>query len=110
MPMLHSPANLPDLAAIRQTKGIRLDKIAETTKISIRYLRAIESGDFKQLPGGVFATSYIRQYAEAIDYDAWDLLACYHSVVPPEDNLPDVPEEPKRGGLPAFLRFLASVL
>lgn len=71
-----------DLAAIRQGKGISLEEIAETTKISVRYLKAIERCEFEQLPGGVFNTSYIRQYAKAIDYSEQELLACYRSVVP----------------------------
>jgi cytoskeletal protein RodZ len=58
----------PDLAALRQSKGITLQQIAESTKISIRYLRAIEEGRLTILPGGVYSISYIRQYAQAIDY------------------------------------------
>jgi hypothetical protein len=35
--------------------------------------------------GGVFATSYIRQYARAIEYDECDLLASYDSTLPCEE-------------------------
>ncbi len=101
------PPNLPDLAAIRQRKGISLHDIAESTKISTRYLAAIESGDFEQLPGGVFARSYIRQYAHWIDYDEWDLLECYNAKVPEVEAMPVVKDEPRRGVFPALLRFLA---
>jgi cytoskeleton protein RodZ len=66
-----------DLAAIRQRKGISLQQIAEASKISIRYLQAIEEGHFEKLPGGIFATSYIRQYARAIDVEEALLLARY---------------------------------
>ena len=90
---------LPDLARIRQSKGITLRQIADTTKISPMYLQAIEESQFSRLPGGVFSTSYIGQYARAIDYDEWDLLACYDVAV--HGN--SVPEEtvapPKRGTL-----------
>jgi cytoskeletal protein RodZ len=102
----NQPATLPELAAIRQRKGISLKDIADRTKISTRYLQAIETGEFQQLPGGVFATSYIRQYALAIDYDEWDLLACYHAVVPETDLVPAPPEEVRRGLVPALLRLL----
>lgn len=74
---------LPDLSSIRERKGISLQDIARTTKISTRYLEAIEKADFAQLPGGVFRTSYIRQYARAIEYDEWDLLCHYDSMVQP---------------------------
>lgn len=67
----------PDLSVIRERKGIKLEDISRTTKISTRYLEAIERCDFRVLPGGVFNTSYLRQYARAIDFDEWDLLACY---------------------------------
>lgn len=91
-------ATLPDLATIREAKGISLHQIAEATKIAVRYLQAIEESRFHQLPGGVFNTSYIRQYARAIDYDEWDLLACYDSTVRPAE-----PEPPPKRGLLKFL-------
>jgi cytoskeletal protein RodZ len=66
------------LATIRQNRGISLEQIAETTKIGVRSLDAIERGDFQKLPGGIYSTSYIRQYARAIDYDEIALLEFYH--------------------------------
>jgi cytoskeletal protein RodZ len=65
------------LATIRRNRGISLEQIAESTKINIRSLRAIEGGDFQKLPGGIYNTSYIRQYAKAIDFDEAELLAFY---------------------------------
>ena len=65
------------LATIRQNRGISLAQIAESTKISIRSLEAIERGEFSKLPGGIYNTSYIRQYARAIDYDESALLSYY---------------------------------
>jgi len=70
---------VPELAAIRRTRGISLEQIADSTKISIRSLQAIERGEFRKLPGGIYSTSYIRQYARAIDYDEDALLECYYS-------------------------------
>ncbi len=65
------------LATIRRNRGISLEQIAESTKINIRSLKAIEGGDFKKFPGGIYNTSYIRQYAKAIDFDEAELLAFY---------------------------------
>lgn len=70
----------PDLAAARQRKGISLHDIADTTKISVRFLQAIEEGDFKTLPGGIYDRSYIRQYANAVGVADTDLLEYYRSV------------------------------
>jgi cytoskeleton protein RodZ len=69
-----------DLPALRQHRGISLRQIAETTKISIRFLQAIEEGDFKQLPGGIYDTSYIRQYAREIGCEETKLLAYYRAA------------------------------
>jgi cytoskeletal protein RodZ len=75
------------LATIRKNRGISLQAIADSTKISIRSLEAIERGDFQKLPGGIYNTSYIRQYARAIDYDETALLAFYSkSVGAPEQS------------------------
>jgi cytoskeletal protein RodZ len=79
---------VPDLATFRQAKGISLAQISQATKIREHYLRAIEESRFEELPGGVFNTSYIRQYARAVDYDECDLLAAYDSTLPREEPQP----------------------
>jgi cytoskeletal protein RodZ len=53
------------LATVRRNRGITLQQISDATKIGVRALEAIETGDFRRLPGGIYATSYIRQYAAA---------------------------------------------
>jgi cytoskeletal protein RodZ len=68
-----------NLAALRQQKGISLDEIAQKTKISVRYLDAIERGQFAMLPGGIYNISYIRQYARAVDCDVGRLLDRYYA-------------------------------
>src|SRR5260370_10240072 len=65
------------LSTIRRNRGISLEQIADSTKIGIRSLEAIEQGDFRKLPGGIYNTSYIRQYARPIDYDECALIAFY---------------------------------
>ena len=67
------------LASIRRNRGLSLEQISQTTKISVRALQAIEEGEFKKLPGGIYNTSYIRQYAQAIEFDESEILAYYHS-------------------------------
>jgi cytoskeletal protein RodZ len=79
------------LSTIRRNRGITLEEIAAATKISMRSLRAIECGDFKKLPGGIYNTSYIRQYAQAIDFNESELLDYYnaHTGVSPEGENSD---------------------
>ncbi|HVN06407.1 MAG TPA: helix-turn-helix domain-containing protein [Bryobacteraceae bacterium] len=75
--MQEEDGSILGLATIRRNRGISLEQIAESTKINIRSLKAIEGGDFKKLPGGIYNTSYIRQYAKAIDFDESELLNFY---------------------------------
>jgi len=91
------------LATIRRNRGISLEQIAESTKINIRSLRAIENGDFKKLPGGIYDTSYIRQYAKAVDFDETALLDFYRLTM----GVADTPEEPhdRRSGRDVIGRF-----
>jgi cytoskeletal protein RodZ len=95
-----------NLEQIRKSAGVSLSAIADSTKISSRFLRAIESEEFEKLPGGVFNTSYIRQYATAIGYPEQDLLAFYNSRLPEaEADQPAV--TPARGwGLRACFDWL----
>jgi cytoskeletal protein RodZ len=77
------------LASIRRNRGLSLEQIAQATKISVRALQAIEESEFKKLPGGIYNTSYIRQYARAIEFDETELLAYYHSRtdIKPDNSL-----------------------
>jgi cytoskeletal protein RodZ len=61
----------------RQRGGVSLESIVDSTKLSRRFLEAIEGGEYADLPGGVFAISYIRQYAAAVGYDA-DVILEHH--------------------------------
>ena len=76
------------LSAIRRNRGISLEQIAESTKISIRSLEAIEQGEFRKLPGGIYNTSYIRQYARAIEYDESALIAFYKCEMARSEGMP----------------------
>jgi cytoskeletal protein RodZ len=78
----------------RQNKGISLEAIAASTKLSVRQLEAIESGDFSKLPGGIYNTNYIKQYARAIEFDEIDLLAFYQERCPSVTKATDNGERP----------------
>lgn len=72
-----SNAPYANLALLRKRQGLSIEQIATATKINVRYLRAIEAGDWSALPEGVYRRSYVRQYLAAIDSDA---------------EMPDLPE------------------
>jgi len=82
----------------RQKRGISLETIAASTKLSVRQLEAIEAGEFSRLPGGIYNTNYIKQYARAIDFDEGDLLAFYQDACRP-------PNTASRGATPASPRI-----
>jgi cytoskeletal protein RodZ len=73
------------LAGTRHEKGITLEEIAQSTKIAPHFLEAIETENFGRLPGGVYNTSYIRQYARAIGYDETALIGHYRAVIEPPE-------------------------
>jgi cytoskeletal protein RodZ len=54
---------------LREERGIALRDIAETTKISVTALEALERNDLSRLPGGIFSRGLIRAYAEQIGAD-----------------------------------------
>ena len=74
---MSTTVTMPDLATLRQRRGISLGQIADSTKIGVHYLEGIETGQFKKLPGGIYNTSYIRQYARAIGFPEDALLDAY---------------------------------
>ena len=67
------------MASVRERMGITLETIAKSTRLAPHYLQAIEAEEFAKLPTGVYATSYIRQYARAIGYSETALLDHYHA-------------------------------
>ena len=64
----------------RELRGIALDEIARSTKISTRFLSAMEENRFQDLPGEVFIKGFIRAYGQAIGLDADELLAAYLEI------------------------------
>lgn len=106
-PALAGPLNL---VAFRQKSGISLEGIAESTKISIRFLRAIEDEEFDKLPGGIFNTSYLRQYAAAIGFEESVLLAHYERRVNPNPVSEDSASVPERSLFDRWFRIAAHAL
>lgn len=96
-----SVARRLELPQVRQKRGLSLKDIAESTKISSRFLRAIEDEEFSLLPGGIFNTSYLRQYAAAVGYDEVQLLA-YYRMTSGDSGVEDEPP-PRRRGLLSWL-------
>ncbi len=80
----------------RLVKGVTIGHIAEQTNIGVRYLEALEAGDFKQLPGAIFARSFVRQYAEIVGTDASIMKSELQQIFPSEEIFP--PTTPVQSG------------
>jgi cytoskeleton protein RodZ len=67
----------------RESKGISLDRIAAETRISTRFLLAIENEEFNLLPGGIFNRGFVRSYAEKVGLDPDQAVVDYERLVKP---------------------------
>jgi flagellar biosynthesis protein FlhG len=65
------------LRKVRQTRGIELGDISQRTKISERYLRAIEDERFTDMPAAVYVRGYVMEYARALRLDAHRVTESY---------------------------------
>jgi cytoskeletal protein RodZ len=66
---------LPDrLTAARERKGVDLVRAERDTKIRVRYLSALENGDYRDLPGAVYTKGFLRNYAIYLGLDPEDVL------------------------------------
>lgn len=61
----------------RELREIRLREVADVTKISIRYLEALEEDRFDVLPAPVFAKGFLREYARFVGLDPDEVVNSY---------------------------------
>ena len=70
----------------REMREISLRDIADRTKISLRYLEAMEADRFDLLPAAVFAKGFLREYARYVGLSPDDVVNHYLSVNHPEEQ------------------------
>ena len=63
------------LKKAREGANFSLQDIADRTKISLRFLAAIENDDFSALPGRVYIYGFTRAFARAVGLDEESLLS-----------------------------------
>ena len=81
----------------RETRGIALRDISEQTRISMRYLEAIETDDYRRLPGGIFNRSFIRAYAKFVGYNEMEAIEEYGRTLREQgEPVDDVATRPHR--------------
>lgn len=65
------------LAKVRESQGIELEEIANRTKISVAYLKAIESDDFAALPALVYTRGFLQQISKLLGLDPAQVTRTY---------------------------------
>ena len=74
------------LKEARLSKGYSLDDLQEITKIQKRYLVGIEEGNYSIMPGSFYVRAFIKQYADAGDLNAEEILETYKTELPSTPN------------------------
>ena len=64
----------------REMRGVSLDEVSTGTRISTRFLEALENDEWDHLPGGVFNRGFIRAVARFLGMDEDSLIAEYDLV------------------------------
>lgn len=94
-----------ELRREREIRGISLKEIADATKISKRFLEAIERNDHRTLPAPVFTRGFVREYARYLGLNSEEMVNRYNFAAagddriekPPRfDRITEPPPEPPR--------------
>lgn len=68
------------LRRARERQGLALADVADKTRISPRWIRALEDAQLDILPAPVFVSGYLRTYARLVGLDGQDLLERYQAL------------------------------
>jgi cytoskeleton protein RodZ len=103
----------------RELREVTLEEVSKATRISQRFLEALENEDWERLPGGVFGRGFVRTTARYLGLDEENLLAEYDlvrgdllsSATPkPEQRIPSPPKWIPVALVLALLLVLAGVI
>lgn len=67
------------LKVVRERRGLALTDVSARLRIRRPYLEAIEEGRFAELPGAVYVSGFLRQYAEFLGLDPEQVLKSYQA-------------------------------
>ena len=77
----------------RELREVSMDELSKATRISNRFLEALENEDWEKLPGGIFGHGFVRTVARYLGLDENALLGEYDLAR--ADNLPPPPPKPE---------------
>ncbi len=72
------------LREARERRGLTLRQVAASTRISIANLEALEQGNLKRLPGGIFTRAFVRSYAQEVGLDGEEMVRLFVEQFPVE--------------------------
>jgi cytoskeletal protein RodZ len=79
------------LRQAREHRGVSLQDLAESTKISARVLESLERNDPSKLPGGIFSRAFVRAYAREVGLDPDVAVASFVTAFPDESGADEMP-------------------
>jgi cytoskeletal protein RodZ len=79
------------LRQAREKRGISLQQVSVTTKISARVLDALERNDPSKLPGAIFSRAFVRSYAREVGLEPELAVANFVAAFPEESGAEDMP-------------------
>lgn len=65
------------LCAVREARGLSLQDMSDSTRISVRYLEAVERDDYERLPSPTFVRGYVREMARLLEVDEAKMVEGY---------------------------------
>jgi transcriptional regulator with XRE-family HTH domain len=80
------------LIRAREARGLTLEDAERDTRISRRYLQALETEQFEAIPAPVYARGFLRSYSQYLGLDPAEMLALF----PRDEDTPYAPDASSR--------------
>jgi cytoskeletal protein RodZ len=102
----------------REMREVPLEELTKATRISVRFLQALENEDWGKLPGGVFGRGFVRTIARYLGLDEESFLSEYDlarsdksqsDLAKPEERIPSPPKWVPALAVLAFLLLAAGL-
>ena len=93
------------LKAVRESRGMALATIAQSTKISASYFAALERNDLRKWPKGIFRRAYFRDYVHALGLPVDSMVAEFRDLFPDDPAEKNGELSPKISQGPSALRI-----
>lgn len=71
----------------RERQNLSIKDIEKATSIRALYIDAIEKGEYKTLPGEVYAKGFVRNYANYLELNANEIVNAFNEEMHPQEEL-----------------------